>query len=467
MTKLYTSGINLAVEETSGKISLIPFYKLKIDFRKDFITVYGTNYSKIFIINCADLKNQSGALVGNYAAVQTYVTTFLELVPPAIVANDGASEVAVSGGAGGVSAVSSSFSSTVTFTAFPLVMSQKVINAPLTITMSPAGAVAGASVLMRFVADGVMLNVPKFVGCTQVTGSSGWDNTAGMVNLVQFQYDGTTYWFSVVQATGGALTDLQPPARLTSTINLSGNTIVITFNEDLLLTAVPVPSDFTGATVTNAVVAGKTVTLTLNPAKATGSTFNLAYVGATIRDLGGNLSPGFTDSLTVAAAVPVPIPMALQSRDVGLNEVSVGTYSIASAVGGTWLGGVSSTLNFVGDAIYETTDTTQAPSQGIIGLHPTAIVIGNLGSYQGIHVGIAYYGGAVNILQQNTQINYGPHAVGNNYRIRRTGTVFIAQKKVGAGAWTTFHTYSYSTAAPMSTNMILNDGSNRMSAGVY
>lgn len=356
------------------------------------------------------------------------------------------------------------FNQSVPFTGFPTVMEQKVITAPLTLTAIATGALPGASVLMRFVADGVMLNAPKFVGFTQATGSSGWDNTAGMVNLVQFQYDGVTFWFNVVQAAGGSLTDLQPPARLTSVVNSAGNTVVITFNEDLLLTSVPLASEFTGATVTAVSVAGKTVTLTLNPAKTTGATFGLAYAGSSIRDLAGNPSPGFTDSLTVAAAEPVPIPVALQSRDAGFNEVSVGTYS---TVGGAWLGGVSNTLKFVDDSILETTNTTLAPTQGIIGLHASALTIGAVGSYQGIHTGLAYYGGNLNALHSGGQTNLGGHVAGDLIRIKRTGGVFLGQRKRGTGAWTTVHTFAVALSAPMSVVMILNDPNNQMSMGVY
>ena len=379
-----------------------------------------------------------------------------------------AAPVASTGGSGGgtSSAAYQAFSVSPTFTAFPLVMAQYQLTGPVTVTVNQAGALPGASVLMRMVADGVAINAPVFVGCTQGTGSSGWDNRAGAVNLVQMQFDGTTYWFSIMQATGGSVIDLQPPALLTSTINPAGNAVTLTYNEALLPTSLPAGAMFTGATVTAASITGAVVTLTLNPVIASGASIALTYAGSGIKDLAGNAAPGFTTAtMTVTAAAPVPIPMALQSRDAGFTEVAVGTYRTTS--GGSWIGGVSTSLNFVGDAIYETTDTSLTPSQGIIGLHPTAVTIGALGSYNGMHVGIAYYGGAVNILQQGAQVNYGAWVAGTNMRIKRTGSVFIAQKKVGAGAWTTFHTYSYAFAGPMSASMILNDNLNTMSAGVY
>ena len=380
---------------------------------------------------------------------------------------DAAKAAIPSAAAGGTSSASfANFSISPVFTAFPLVMRQQVISGPLAITVSTVGALPGASVLMRLVADGVAANAPTFVGCTQGTGSSGWDNRAGAVNLVQMQYDGVTYWFSIMQATGGSVIDLQPPALVTAAINSAGNTVTLTYNEPLLATSVPTAPMFTGATVSAASISGAVLTLTLSPVIASGASITLTYAGSAIKDLAGNLAPGFTTaSMTVTAAAPTPVPMALQSRDVGFNEVAVGTYKTGS--GGSWIGGVSTSLNFVGDAIYETTDTSLTPAQGIIGLHPTALTIAALGSYPGIHVGIAFYGGNVNILQQGAQVNYGGWVAGTNMRIKRTGSVFLAQKKVAGGAWTTFHTFTYSFAGAMSTSMILNDNLNTMSAGVY
>lgn len=209
--------------------------------------------------------------------------------------------------ASGTSNVSSlqPFVSSIPFTYFPLVMSQKVITSPLVIQINSTSALPGASVIMRLVADGVIANVPTFVGATQVTGSSGWDNTAGMVNLVQFQYDGSTYWFSIVQAAGGSVVDLQQPSRVSATINSTGNLVTILFNDSLLASSLPIASEFTGATITASAISDKTITLTLSPAIATGTTFNLAYSGTRIKDLAGNLAPSFTNSLTVAPAVQI------------------------------------------------------------------------------------------------------------------------------------------------------------------
>ena len=222
------------------------------------------------------------------------------------------------------SAVSQAFSNTPTFTAFPLVMAQKQINAPTTITINRTGAVAGASVLMRLIADGVSANTPIFVGAEQVTGSSGWDNRAGIINLVQIQFDGTDFYFSIVQKALGAVLDLQAPTFVSSTINTAGTIATLTFNEDLLTTSLPIASNFTGATVASSTIVNKVVTLNISPALASGTTTNLVYLGTGIKDLAGNSSSGFTTPLTVAP-VSVITPVNLASRLPDISEVSIGS----------------------------------------------------------------------------------------------------------------------------------------------
>ena len=83
--------------------------------------------------------------------------------------------------------ISQPFSNSPKFTSFPLVMEQKQITAPLTITPFVTGAIPGAIVLMRLVADGVQANTPVFNNAKQITGSSGWDNAVGTVNIINMQ----------------------------------------------------------------------------------------------------------------------------------------------------------------------------------------------------------------------------------------------------------------------------------------
>lgn len=56
-----------------------------------------------------------------------------------------------------------------------------------------AGAQAGAACTLTLYADGV--NTPSFGGFTQDPAGGGWNNTAGAVNIVNFRFDGSAYWY--------------------------------------------------------------------------------------------------------------------------------------------------------------------------------------------------------------------------------------------------------------------------------
>lgn len=57
-----------------------------------------------------------------------------------------------------------------------------------------ASAEAGGACTLTLYADGV--DTPTFGGgFTQDPASGGWKNDAGVPNIVNFRYDGTTYWY--------------------------------------------------------------------------------------------------------------------------------------------------------------------------------------------------------------------------------------------------------------------------------
>ena len=381
----------------------------------------------------------------------------INLVKEILLEFSGKTSIGISPSGTTSSAVSQAFSNAPTFTAFPLVMAQKQINAPTTITINRTGAVAGATVLMRLIADGINANTPIFVGAEQVTGSSGWDNRAGIINLVQIQYDGTDFYFSIVQKALGAILDLQAPTFVSSTINLAGTIATLTFNEDLLATSVPTGANFTGATVTSASVLNKVVTLNINPAIAVGTT-NMVYSGVAIKDLAGNSSSGFTTPLTVAPVSTIT-PVNLDSRQVGIDQVSVGTYKKSI---GDWKVALSSTLNFVGDKTFETSDASLAGSGAIIGLDTRTVADANI-IYGNVKYWIGYYGGtykaATNGNQTGALANY---ATGDKMQLVRTGTNLVAKLKRNDGTLIDLFTWA-GVSEPLSTLTILDDSTAQIS----
>lgn len=142
---------------------------------------------------------------------------------------------------------------------------------------------------------------PGSATCT-VTGASGSCTITGLTN-------GTAYTFKAVATNGDALSSASAasnsvtptrtaPTFVSATNTSAGNTIVLTYDVDLLASPLPTASMFTvqenGATKTVSTVAisGKTVTLTLSAAVEKGSTVTVAYQ-----------APASVDDSTAVAAI--------------------------------------------------------------------------------------------------------------------------------------------------------------------
>ena len=357
------------------------------------------------------------------------------------------------------------FNSLINFNSFPLVMEQKQITSPLVITCNTSGSIPGASVIFRLVADGNPTNTPLFLNSQQITGSSGWDNRSGIVNIINMQFDGTDFYFSIVQKALGVVLDLQAPAFVSSAINAAGTIATLTFNEDILQTSLPIAANFTGATITSASIVVKVLTLNISPALVQGTTTNLVYNGTTIKDLAGNATSTFATSLTVAP-LQVITPVNLDSRQTNLIEVTVGTYK--KVVSGGWTSGISTTLNFVGDKIFEVSDASLSSSQAIIGLDTRTVADGNL-IYQNLKLGICHYSGSYKAFIDGNQIPLIGYAAGDRMRMIRTLGVLKAQYKRGSADWTDLFTFpsTATTTGALSTCLFLDDLNSQLTIITY
>lgn len=71
------------------------------------------------------------------------------------------------------------------------------VTGPVTFTVDTSDATPGSGASRRVIADGV--NIPSISGMKEMAGSSGYLNTAGVVNLYLFYFDGVDYWVSITQ----------------------------------------------------------------------------------------------------------------------------------------------------------------------------------------------------------------------------------------------------------------------------
>jgi hypothetical protein len=228
----------------------------------------------------------------------------------------------------------------------------------------------------------------------------------------------------------------------------------LTFNEALLTTSTPTAFNFSGATVSTAVVSGSIVTLTLSTAIAAGASATIVYSGATIKDVAGNNAAGFSTTVTVAAGA---VGLAMQTRTALFDEVVVGTYKHNGAAN-AGLGATTSTRVFTGDKIYTISPTTLTGNMDFgLELTTTTAPGDGLSTEIGVRVNFnsglaAIDGGGISLL--GSPLNT-PQPT-DEYRISRTGSAFKLQGKRGAGAWVDIHAYTFTSTADLSPVVVLN-----------
>lgn len=190
------------------------------------------------------------------------------------------------------------------------------------------GSLRNSSVYLPLVANGV--NAPDFSAFKEWGGSMGWDNTAGVLNSVQFFADGYEVYVFITQATASATLpgDTTAPVRQSATVN--GNALVLTYNE-ALNTAAPALSSYSyvlnnGAAVNPAtvVVNGQTVTMTFATGALQGQAAALSYVPGTnsIRDTAGNAAAAFT-SIAVTNNTPASDTTAPVIQSATINGANL------------------------------------------------------------------------------------------------------------------------------------------------
>jgi hypothetical protein len=224
-------------------------------------------------------------------------------------------------------------------------MPQQTVSAPLAFTVM-AGAVRGALVRLRLVADGV--NVPTFSGMQEFGGSSGFDNRSGVINTVEFYNDGYDTWYYIGQAVNASIVDTVRPTPTTASVdNATPTNVFIVTSEVLDMSADPPIGAFTvaGHTVTAATIyyaAQNMIRLTVSTAFVGGEAARSVTYAPTgtndVKDTSGNKMLGFTLPITNNVAAPAGSP----ATGVTLSGPTGGTVGVASTnftVGVTPVGG--------------------------------------------------------------------------------------------------------------------------------
>jgi hypothetical protein len=323
------------------------------------------------------------------------------------------------------------------------------ITSSLNITIDPTNAIAGAVTSQRLIANGNNLHTPVFIGLKQSTGSSGWDNRSGIINVVQYYYDGYDYWYSIMQELGAIPLDIAPPVLSSSNVNGAGTVVNLIFNEPLLASSLPSASDFTGATVTSTSILANTLTLNISPALTPNVNVNITYAGTSIKDFSSNNAAGFVATVNSSGLVPV----ILNSRAATISEVTAGTYKQNNTTP-NWDGAISTTKTFIGNAIYQVSSPVNTAQGFILGLEGTSTSISSLATFANIDFGVFHSGGSYYRIE-NGNLILVPAVNGDKVRLKRVGSTITAEYERTAGTWVNLYTYTATTNAPLAPVLYL------------
>ena len=330
------------------------------------------------------------------------------------------------------------------------IMSRQIVTGP--IAFSPMGAVSGASCIAELVANGA--NPPTYLGFEEHSSSSGWVNTAGYTNLIQFFVVGSRAYYSISQPINQAV--VTPATAITASGPSTGVTgaasgaftLSLSPTGSTAASAVTVTPSAAGCTFTPASVslttAAPTATFTVNAASDGAKTINFANNGALANPL--NLS--YTASATPASSIA---RFASLVNVIESGSAAPYTYTGNNTSFGTAMGGVATKSRQVGidgscaaivlfspDANHEVMlglDDSAAPVVYTSLNH--AIFAPATGTYRVIN------GGASTAATVAMAI-----AAGDYIRLRVAGTDLFAEvSKDGGATWAIIYTWNAISAA--------------------
>lgn len=169
------------------------------------------------------------------------------------------------------------------------------------VSFSPsAEKLAGAFCTLRLVANDA--DTPQFVGMVQSPDSDGWAPIANTIHTVKFEYDGTSTLYDITQLVSNPVA--VPIQGVPVILSAAPSTVSLSYSAALLSSSVPLSSAYsivtTGAALSIAAVAvsGAAVNLTLSRAMTAGETVTLSYTAPAanqIKSVGGMPAASFAN----------------------------------------------------------------------------------------------------------------------------------------------------------------------------
>lgn len=203
--------------------------------------------------------------------------------------------------------------------------------------------VRGSLVYLRLVANGT--NAPTFTGFKEWGGSLGYDNRNGIVNQVQFFFDGIDYWYSISQAVGAVAVDNVAPTITSAAVaNTTPSIVRLTMSEAIDAAYPCVASAFTigGHTGSgNVAISGIYVDVTVTAPFVYGEaarTVTYTQPGTNnLRDITGNLLGTTATPVPIAnnVAAPATKPATMAAPVATAGQLSASVAFVMPANGGS------------------------------------------------------------------------------------------------------------------------------------
>ena len=294
----------------------------------------------------------------------------------------------------------------------PTSFSSKIVNGPITFVPIGSGAKINYGTCVRLIANGV--NVPDFSRFKELSGSQAYDNTAGVLNVCFFYFDGIDAWLNLWQGVGTSnidTSDLIPPTAPTVVLGeITSNSVQLSWS---------------GATDNVAVTSFEVYkngvlfdTVSASPLVVTGLSALTTYdFKVKSKDAAGN-SSSFSNTISATTDVPSAVNVVFDS--LSSATYNSGTNTLAASSLNT--GGLNTTPISGDFEVY----STQLTYASVIALK-SSTAGGYTWSGTGINVQFLicafYYGGNLNI-NINNNTNSTDHVIS-------TSDAFVKLKRVG------------------------------------
>ena len=242
--------------------------------------------------------------------------------------------------------VDAAFSTTIPLTGNTFMPQQSVASA---LAFSPAvSPVKDAKCYVRLIADGT--HAPTFSGVLEWGGSAGYDNRAGIVNEIEFWYDGVDCWYSISQAVGAisAATVVTLTGPTSGLNGVASTAFTVGVNGGISSTITVTPSDSSGGgtftpTSVSLTSASPSATFTYTPASTGAKTISVTNSGSltnptsiTYTVSAAATAPGQVTGLTLGTATSTTQPLTWTAPSDGGSAITDYVVQWSPAGANTW-----------------------------------------------------------------------------------------------------------------------------------